>query len=150
MMRYNRLAHSLVDDIPEQLAPGMLYVSSRYATAVHLCCCGCGSEIVTPLAPAQWRMTFDGENVSLHPSIGNWNLPCRSHYIIMRGQVIEADTWSEQQVAHGHARDKQARTAYYDSKMSPAPLEAVNEQIAAPNDQQGWWARLWCYLMSKR
>ncbi|MDH2348718.1 DUF6527 family protein [Bradyrhizobium sp. SSUT77] len=24
---------------------------------MHLCCCGCGREVVTPLAPAQWRLT---------------------------------------------------------------------------------------------
>ena len=37
------------------------------------CCCGCGEEVVTPFSPAQWQMSFDGEAVSLHPSIGNWN-----------------------------------------------------------------------------
>ncbi|MDH2356437.1 DUF6527 family protein [Bradyrhizobium sp. SSUT112] len=24
---------------------------------MHLCCCGCGREVVTPLTPAQWRLT---------------------------------------------------------------------------------------------
>jgi hypothetical protein len=116
MIRYQRVEHKFVDDIPEQLEAGILYVSIRYATTVHLCCCGCRREVVTPLAPAQWRLTFDGENVSLHPSIGNWNLPCRSHYILNAGQVIEASSWSDEDVTYGQARDKRARSAYYASK----------------------------------
>jgi hypothetical protein len=77
MIRHRRLDHRFVEDIPETLDPGVLYVSMRYATAVHLCCCGCEREVVTPFSPAQWKMTFDGEGVSLHPSIGSWALPCR-------------------------------------------------------------------------
>ena len=90
MIRYRQLEHRFVDDIPEPFDSGVLYVSIRYATAVHLCCCGCGREVVTPFSPAQWHLTFDGETVSLHPSIGSWNLPCRSHYVIRNGRVIQA------------------------------------------------------------
>jgi hypothetical protein len=125
MIRYYHLNHRFVDDMPEALEPSVLYVSMRYATAMHLCCCGCGREVVTPLAPAQWRMTFDGETVSLHPSIGSWFLPCRSHYFIRSGQVVEAPSWSEEEVAIGQARDKRGRSAYYAAKgllkTMPAP-----------------------------
>jgi hypothetical protein len=34
-------------------------------------------------------MSFNGDAVSLHPSVGNWNLRCRSHYVIRDGRVIE-------------------------------------------------------------
>jgi hypothetical protein len=63
---------------------GVLYVSPGYATVTHLCCCGCGAEVVTPLSPTDWKLTFDGVAISLSPSVGNWSLPCRSHYFIDR------------------------------------------------------------------
>jgi hypothetical protein len=36
----------------------------------------------SPLSPTDWKLTFDGVSVSLHPSDGNWSFPCRSHYRI--------------------------------------------------------------------
>ena len=80
-MRFTHLQHRFVPHIPEKLEPKVLYISMEYATAAHSCCCGCGEEVVTPLTPTDWRMTFDGETISLSPSIGNWNLRCRSHYV---------------------------------------------------------------------
>src|SRR5258705_12208476 len=106
MIAHRHIEHRFVTYIPEQLEPGILYVSMEYATAVHLCCGGCQREIVTPLSPAQWRVTFDGESVSLYPSVGNWNLPCRSHYILSNGQVIEASSWCDEEVDFGLTRDK--------------------------------------------
>ena len=64
-----------------------MYISIPYTTAAHKCCCGCGVEVVTPIDPIGWEMTFDGRSVSLKPSIGNWNLDCQSHYWIERNQV---------------------------------------------------------------
>ena len=87
-MRYTRLEHRFVEHIPEHLEPGVLYVSMKYATAAHSCCCGCGEEVVTPFTPTDWQMIFDRETVSLWPSVGNWQLRCRSHYVIERGRAI--------------------------------------------------------------
>nr|WP_277881830.1 DUF6527 family protein [Leptolyngbya sp. FACHB-541] len=112
-MRYNRLEHHFVEHIPECLEPGVLYISMEYATAVHCCCCGCGKEVVTPFTPTDWKMTFDGETISLSPSIGNWNFACRSHYFIRSGQVIEAETWTIGQVESGHRKDRSAKARYY-------------------------------------
>jgi Family of unknown function (DUF6527) len=131
MTRYRQLEHRFVDDIPEPLDGGVLYVSIRYATAVHLCCCGCGREVVTPLSPAQWRVTFDGETASLHPSIGNWNLACRSHYVIRNGRVFEAGQWSDEEVAFGQARDKRARATLYASEAGAiAEIESTKAPVA--------------------
>ena len=91
MKRITHVDHQFVDLVPETLLEGILYVSIRYATAIHNCCCGCGNKVVTPLDPDQWKLTFDGQSISLSPSIGNWNFPCRSHYWIYRGNV----KWSE-------------------------------------------------------
>ncbi|TAL06508.1 MAG: hypothetical protein EPO00_10980 [Chloroflexota bacterium] len=92
------LCHRFVDAIPDRLQAGVLYVSMRYRTAVHLCPTGCGEEVVTPLGRDDWTLTFDG-TVSLRPSVGNWGLACRSHYWITRDAVVWAATWSREQVA---------------------------------------------------
>ncbi|WP_416072066.1 DUF6527 family protein [Streptomyces sp. ME18-1-4] len=68
-----RLTHRFVEYIPEDLERGVLYVSLPYTIAVHLCACGCGSTVVTPLGPTDRSLTFDGVAVSLSPSIGNWS-----------------------------------------------------------------------------
>lgn len=99
--------------MPERLEAGVLYISMDYATAAHRCCCGCGEEIVTPFTPTDWRMTFDGETISLWPSIGNWNLACRSHYVIERNRVIEARPWSDDEVAAERRRDRTAKASFY-------------------------------------
>ncbi len=72
-----RLGPEFVTTMPESLLPGVLYVSMEYATVIHLCACGCGSEAVTPLSPTDWSMRYDGVAVTLHPSVGNWSFPCR-------------------------------------------------------------------------
>ncbi len=81
------LEHRFVQFIPEALEEGVLYVSVEYATASHRCFCGCGTEVCTPIAPSGWTLSFDGETVSLSPSIGNWQLACKSHYWICRNRV---------------------------------------------------------------
>lgn len=86
-MRHASLTHEFVEYVPAVLAEGVLYVSLRFATVVHLCPCGCGNKVVTPLSPADWQLLFDGEAVSLTPSIGNWSLPCQSHYWIRLDRV---------------------------------------------------------------
>ena len=89
-MKYDVLEPRFVKAVPRDLEPGVLYVSMEYGTVVHSCCCGCGFEVVTPLTPTDWRLTFDGESVSLWPSVGSWNLPCQSHYVIENNRVREA------------------------------------------------------------
>lgn len=118
MMRIRTLEHRFVRNVPRELEPGTLYVSMDYATAVHSCCCGCGEQVVTPLSPTDWKMTYDGESVSLMPSIGNWQLPCRSHYVIRQGRVIEAGPWSPAQVDAEHRRDKSAKGRFYGEQVA--------------------------------
>ena len=113
MMRYARLEHRFVEHIPERLEPGALYVSIAYATAIHSCCCGCREQVVTPFTPTDWKMTFDGETISLSPSVGNWKIACRSHYVIKRNRVIEAGPWNDKQIADECRRDKAAKKRFY-------------------------------------
>jgi hypothetical protein len=93
------IQYEFVDVIPEDIATRTLYISLKYNTAIHACMCGCGEEVVTPLSPHRgWILTYDGVSVSLFPSIGNWALPCRSHYWIDEGRVTWAPSWSDEEV----------------------------------------------------
>jgi Family of unknown function (DUF6527) len=96
MMQHKHLENRFVEQLPERLEAGVLYISMEYAIAAVGCCCGCGEEVVTPFTPTDWSMTFDGKTISLSPSIGNWNFVCRSHYFIRRGRIVEATAWTEQ------------------------------------------------------
>ena len=92
------ISHEFVDYVPARLKPNTIYVCIPHATVVHSCACGCGLEVVTPLSPSDWQLMFDGETVSLSPSIGNWSFPCRSHYWIRHSLVEWAPVWSQAQI----------------------------------------------------
>uniref|UniRef100_UPI002AD4C885 DUF6527 family protein n=1 Tax=unclassified Frankia TaxID=2632575 RepID=UPI002AD4C885 len=87
MTKLLEVRHEFVEYIPEQLVPGVVYVSIPYATVTHQYCCGYGNEVNTPLAPGRWKLMFDGRSISLSPSIGNWSFSCQSHYWIERNQI---------------------------------------------------------------
>lgn len=102
-----------MDRIPEELDEATIFVSIPYATVAHKCCCGCGNVVFTPLSPTDWSLTFDGESISLDPSIGNWSFSCRSHYWIERNRVRWSRQWSQQEVEAGRADDQRAKENYY-------------------------------------
>lgn len=145
MLRHKRLEHRFVEHIPESLEAGILYVSMEYATSVHSCCCGCGEEVVVPFTPTDWKMTFDGETISLHPSVGNWTLKCRSHYVIDHGQVIEAGPWSDEQVASERHRDRAAKARFY----GPSSKAKPPVQPALPKALPSFWCRVWDWVLGR-
>jgi len=122
-MRIAQVEPAFVTSFPEPLEPGYLYVSDRFATAAHLCACGCGRKVITPLSRAQWVLTFDG-TVSLRPSIGNWALPCESHYVIDHGTIRWAEGFGREQVRRN--RESDAR--------------AIDQ--ARRTERPSWWRRL--------
>ncbi len=79
--------YKFMEYAPDVLEEGVLYISITYKGCVHKCACGCGNKVSTPLTPKDWQLTYDGRSVSLWPSIGNWNLPCKSHYFIQKNKV---------------------------------------------------------------
>jgi hypothetical protein len=111
-----------VQYMPKQLSPGILYVSEKYSVAGHLCACGCGNKVITPLGPTEWSFSESDGLPSLWPSIGNWQLPCRSHYIIAQGRVQWAGAWTEAQILSGRHAEEQRRQAYYAGKNQPGIL----------------------------
>ncbi len=108
MSKTEEFEPEFVINVPSTLREGVLYVSMPFATAIHVCACGCGSEIVTPFRPGQWRLVFDG-TITIRPSIGNWSYPCRSHYFIDRNRVLWAPTWSDKEVARNRLGDTELR-----------------------------------------
>ena len=146
-MRYHTLEHRFVRNVPRELEPGVLYISMEYATAVHSCCCGCGERVVTPFTPTDWRITFDGESVTLNPSVGNWNQNCRSHYVIERNRVIECGRWSDARVEAERLRDKRAKAAYYERETESARLDAQSIAPAVETEKTiGLWSRFWAWF----
>jgi len=128
MTRQERLRHVFVEFIPEEPEEGVIYVSLPYATAAHLCACGCGCEVITPISPTDWQLIFDGETVSLKPSIGNWSFPCQSHYWLERGRICWAPRWSREKIEAGRAKDRRNKNRYaYD-----VPLQRVEQVIEEP------------------
>lgn len=126
-----RIKLERVRTMPAQLESGVLYVSEEFETAAHLCACGCGSKVRTPLGPTEWRFTDHPEGPSLYPSIGNWQRSCKSHYWIDRGEIEWSTELSPAQIAAGRAAEERRREHYY-ADLYP----------------DRWWARVWRWLKS--
>lgn len=110
------LQHKFVNSIPTALEQGVLYISMEYSTAIHLCVCGCGNEVVTPFSPTDWRITFDGETVTLDPSIGNWNYPCQSHYYIDHNKIRMSKAWNQEEIEWGREKDQKRKKGFFAKK----------------------------------
>lgn len=143
-MRRSSIAFEFVDAIPERVQEGILYVSTRHRVAVHACCCGCQSEIITPISPVKWSLTFDGKSISLSPSIGNWGIPCESHYWIDKGLVRWAERWSQEEIQQGRAYTATQQEKYY-SRAEPAqpaqPAVDAGLPVAGSNSRPSLWLR---------
>ncbi|MDA8295253.1 MAG: DUF6527 family protein [Actinomycetota bacterium] len=127
MSRIEHYTAEFVESFPTPMQPGILYVSTSYSTAGHICPCGCGCEVVTKLSPVRWKVTFDGE-VSLWPSVAATGLPCNSHYFITRGGIDWHRKLDVGEMVEVRAADQRA----VEAQRTPAP--------PAPSR---WWTRLW-------
>ena len=107
------LQHKFVEFIPDILENGILYITIEYCTAIHKCVCGCGNEVVTPISPTDWQLTFDGKSISLSPSIGNWNLECKSHYWIINNRIKFARKWKYWEIYSGRKKDSEKKKLYF-------------------------------------
>lgn len=136
--RSTRVNHQFVRNLPDDLAEGIVYISIEYATVAHKCFCGCRREVITPLSPTDWRLIYDGQTISLDPSIGNWNYPCQSHYWIEENRVRWAPKWSRADIDQGRRLDRVAKAAHFHENARPSPQEAPDV---------GLWQRIrgWFY-----
>jgi hypothetical protein len=147
------LKPEFVEFIPDELEEQVLYIAATYRTVMHLCCCGCRRKIVTPLAPTAWKLTFDGVSVTLYPSIGNWNLPCRSHYWIDQNRINWAGQWTASQIEVGREAEVRARERFYGEEerskphIRPAPPPIPNHEKRLDGSPPiSVWRRLWSRL----
>lgn len=131
--------------IPQALKPGVLYISEQYRTASHLCACGCGEKVVTPLSPADWQLINQNGCVSLSPSIGNWKYACRSHYWIRRNEIIWSNTMSAARIARVEERDHLDKARHVEqrnrAKLSPTQPH-LPQPIPSDSKPLSFWARL--------
>jgi hypothetical protein len=114
--------------IPSKPDEGTLYISMKFVTAVHLCACGCKAKVVTPFGPDDWILTFDG-TVTLRPSVGNGQQPCRSHYYIRCNNIDWLPKMSPAATVAASARDRAAHMAAADRPRAVVPAS--------------WSRRLW-------
>ena len=119
--------------VPKVLETGLLYVSEEFGAAVHLCACGCGSKVSTPLGPTEWSLRETEQGPSLRPSVGNWQLPCQSHYWIEGGRILWYGTWTPEQIEAGRRAEAARRHEYYEERT---------------RGQAGVLRRFWRWLVS--
>ena len=127
-MKAKGLTPVFTEYIPSHLEQGTLYISMEYDTAVHLCACGCGAKTVTPFGAHDWSLTYDG-TVSLRPSVGNGQQPCRSHYYIKGNRIDWLPPISAAATNAATIRDRAAHT-----KPTATPTRST---------RTSWWRRLW-------
>jgi len=146
MKRELALQHEFVEFVPDRLTTGTIYISIPFATVAHSCCCGCGKEVVTPLSPTDWKLTFDGETVSLDPSIGNWSFACQSHYWITRNRVMWSGQWSDEQIQAGRTRDAMAKHKHYAGKGTSGDCDRSSNVRIEPQTKLTIWSKFKNYL----
>ena len=104
--------------IPQNLEAGVLYVNPQRTRAHHLCACGCGHRVMTPLNEIEWELTGTDERPSLFPSVGNWNSECKSHYVLTNGRI----RWAR--------------------LFSPAEIDAVRRKDLKAYQSMSWWQKI--------
>lgn len=121
-MKLSHIKLQRVEYMPKQLEPGILYMSERFGAVAHLCACGCGVKIRTPLGPTEWAFKENPSGPSLWPSVGNWQQVCKSHYIIDGGDIIWCGTWTPEQIIAGRRAEEAKRKTYYDAMYAKRGL----------------------------
>lgn len=137
--------YEFVDFIPREMAENKIYISIEFATANHRCFCGCGAEVVTPISPVAWALIYDGETVTLNPSIGSWGLSCRSHYWIKRNRVIWSYPMSDREISAIRHRDRSDLERHFSESASLPCSEPTSEAAVGLHTQSklGLGRRLW-------
>lgn len=78
--------YRLVERIPAQMQEGVVYHTEEFELAGLLCACGCGHRI-TLLVPDSHQVLNVGGYATITPSVGVFDAPCKSHFIISAGDV---------------------------------------------------------------
>lgn len=77
--------------ILKELKEGIIYISTEFGFAEHLCACGCNIKTSTGLKPKWdgWTLTDNNGLITLRPSIGNFKgqSPYHAHYYITDNKI---------------------------------------------------------------
>lgn len=141
-MKLHQITPEFVDEIPRELEVGKLYVCCRYRAVKHLCACGCGVAVNTPLHPTGWTLICNGVSVSLSPSIGNWSESCQSHYWIRNNRIDWAPRWPRRRIRRGRKARELELDRYFRAHTSPGMDQARREGRREPTFQRVWLTRL--------
>ena len=139
-----KVQHKFVEFIPKDLEDGILYISLTYGTVLHSCACGCGNRVNTPLGPNDWKMIYDGQSVTLKPSIGNWSFDCKSHYWITKGNIEWSDKWDYETIREVRKHEDFEREEYY-KKNDLENSEIKDEELICKDSEpknKSWFQRL--------
>jgi hypothetical protein len=75
-------------------------------------------------------------------------MPCRSHYIVRKGRVIEAAPWTDGEIAGEHRRNMEAKARYYDASelnkdVEPtAPTRPSTKALEQRSRLKSWLSKL--------
>lgn len=126
-----RLTPEFVDEVPELMAPGKLYVSRKFNVAMHVCPCGCGGEVTTRLGPGGWTLAENGNGtVSLRPSVGPSTQRCKSHYWITNNDVDWLPPMTTRQIAAVQAKDAAIRQAAFKAARGPWYVRLISRLLS--------------------
>jgi hypothetical protein len=116
MQKLTKIRLLKVEYIPKTLEPGVLYVSEEFGAALHMCACGCGNKVSTPIGPTDWAVEDTPGGPTLEPSVGCWQLPCKSHYWIREGRIVWSGAWTPEQIAAGRQAEEWRHRAYFENR----------------------------------
>lgn len=134
---------------PTPLEQGVLYISERFKTAIHLCACGCGEKVVTPLNPSGWSVRISGGQATLNPSIGNWSMKCKSHYFIRNNKVVWARPINQQAMRNVFASDHVAQEQMARRQNKSGHPLASTPTLEIRNGRKPLFTRLWNWLLGR-
>jgi len=126
------MKHKFVEYMPNTIENGILYISLEFGTILHKCVCGCGNEVNTPLSPTDWKMIYDGESITLKPSIGNWSFDCKSHYWIRNNSIVWDEKWDVNKIEMARKSEVIDRLNYFnlnENQLKSNNKYVVNEPI---------------------
>lgn len=140
-----RFKHEFVKFMPDVIKDGVIYISLDYKSIIHKCACGCGKEVNTPLHPTGWKLLYDGESISLDPSIGNWSFDCKSHYWITNSEIEWSLKWSDGTIREVRAAEDSEREEYYRNKDSKNLEGGLGDSVELQRPKfkkKGWLQKL--------
>ena len=140
------MKHKFVEYMPDTIETGILYISLKFGTILHKCVCGCNNVVNTPLSPVDWKMTYDGDSITLYPSIGNWSFHCKSHYWIINNKIVWAKTWGYEKIERVRKSEVIDRLDYYKSNANKLKShDKYKDEISINNHKKKKWS-LFKYL----